>query len=93
MLLPFRSHPDYAARSCPLNANLLRKGSMSGKARVKAIWPPKRDARPLLPAIRSPSRYCNRPHEAIRLTVLLAIHYSQSLRHVEDLFPEREIDI
>ena len=43
--------------------------------------------------MRNPFRYFNSSPEVIRLTVMLYIRYSLSLRQVEDLLFERGIDI
>ena len=43
--------------------------------------------------MRNPFRYFNSSPEVIRLTVMMYIRYPLSLRQVEDLPAEREIDI
>ena len=43
--------------------------------------------------MRDPFRYFNRPPEVIRLAVMMYIRFQQSLRQVEDLLFERNIDI
>ena len=43
--------------------------------------------------MRNPFRYFNSSPEVIRLTVMMYVRYPLSLRQVEDLLPERGIDI
>ena len=43
--------------------------------------------------MRSPFKYFNSSPEVIRLVVMMYVRYPLSLRNVEDLLPERGIDI
>jgi putative transposase len=43
--------------------------------------------------VSNPFRYFNRSPEVIRLVVMMYVRYPLSLRNVEDLLAEREMDI